>query len=278
MVLRPLDFSPETASTTRTGSNPGEWISPWAAVERKQKQQAEEWFLIAQPDHAALAGDVAALLDSPLLPTLDAQVVQAIALHDSGWALFDGGERGTGRELEVSLKDPQVDRNGRPLSFLEVKTPEFLVAWRESIRRAAQTSDTAGILVSEHFCRIARFGLENRVNTAEEVAGVQHFLSEEADRQKHLRGQVSWSAEELRVLVDVLQFCDLLSLYLCCGSREDVEFPQRFSGKAVRASWPGDALRIEPTLIRDGASLGITARRYPNFGTAEVSTIGFLIQ
>src|SRR5881397_335778 len=67
-------------------------IPAWEAVERKQKQEANAWWLVAQSDHAALSGDLAANLSSPFFPKLDIDVVHAISLHDAGWAHFDGGD------------------------------------------------------------------------------------------------------------------------------------------------------------------------------------------
>ena len=32
-------------------------IPAWIAVEKRQRQDARDWWLVAQPDHAALAGD-----------------------------------------------------------------------------------------------------------------------------------------------------------------------------------------------------------------------------
>src|SRR5947209_5183010 len=155
MILHPLEPGTQIGSLAKTSSPEtisAEDVSPWAAVERKQKQKAEEWLLIAQPDHAALAGDLAAALDSRLIPDLDDEVIAGIALHDAGWAQFDGGERGTGRDLEVSLRDPQISDSGKPLSFLEIEAAEVLSAWAGSIGQAAQSSAIGGILVSEHFC------------------------------------------------------------------------------------------------------------------------------
>jgi len=66
MILRPLEFPPENFSshTVRDSQESADRVSSaWAAVERKQKQAAEEWLLIAQPDHAALAEHVVGVDD-----------------------------------------------------------------------------------------------------------------------------------------------------------------------------------------------------------------------
>ncbi len=140
MVLYPLN-SPE-----RTRED---LIPAWDAIERTQKQAATEWWLIAQPDHAALAGDLASRISSSEFPQLDSQLLQAIALHDEGWAQFDGGSA------------PKLNGQGRPLSFLEAAPPEFVSAWCGSIARAAHVAPMGGIMVSEHFCRLARARLQS---------------------------------------------------------------------------------------------------------------------
>jgi Protein of unknown function (DUF3891) len=253
-------------------------ISAWEAVERKQKQGSEEWWLIAQPDHAALAGDLAALLDTPLIPKLDEPILRAISLHDSGWAHLDGGERGTGHDLEISLREPPVDANGKPLSFLEMTPEEFVIAWQESIQRASEVSNVGEFMVSEHFCRLARSRLESGKDEAPDRQRVKDFLAHEAKRQSELQSNQLRLEEQLPLLLDVLQFCDLLSLYLCCGAAEPVEFPQKFSGASVMLTRKGEMYELTPQLFGTGASLGVTARRFPIAGGVQVGTLAFLVQ
>jgi len=117
-----------------------DFVPVWDAVLRTQKQPTTEWQLIAQAEHAALAGEVAGKIVSMDFPKLDTEVVRAIAAHDDGWK--------------------QVDRrpwnSGRPLSFFEEAPADIFSAWKGSIAAATQIAPIAGILVSEHFCRIAR--------------------------------------------------------------------------------------------------------------------------
>ena len=275
MVLYPLSADKNSSARLTIGSK--DPISAWEAVDRKQKQNAEEWWLIAQPDHAALAGDIAANLQSPFIPKLDAQVLRAISLHDSGWARFDGGERGTGRDLEVSLCDPKIDENGRPLSFLEISLQDFLQAWTESIERAEEAVPMGAAMVSEHFCRLAESRLRTHSDAQEDTRKLQEFVDCEKRRQNHLLMQHDGSPDELGKLTDVLQFCDLLSLYLCCGAQENVEFPQNFTGHAIRLLRENEMCRLDPPVLGDGVSLGVTARRYPLCGAIEITTLPFLL-
>lgn len=229
-------------------SPPHGLLPAWQAVEESQRQAATEWWLIAQPDHAALAGDLAARIQSPLFPVLDPEIIQAISLHDEGWRTFDCSA---------------VVKNGRPLSFLEIPVPDFLRAWRDSIQRAEEVAPIGGILVSEHFCRLGKFGLTREFN-APDAELLNDFLREEECRQQSLKARQDHSGDEISVLVDVLQFCDLLSLYLCCGSRRDVEFPQTFRERHIRLKREAELCRTDPSLFGQGISLAVTGRGYPD--------------
>jgi hypothetical protein len=276
MVLYPLIVEAQTPVACAPSA--GQFVPAFEAIEKRQRQPAQEWWLIAQPDHAALAGDLAAQLASPLIPALDSVILRAIALHDSGWARFDGGERGTGRDLEVSLRDPKLDSAGRPLSFLEMSPEEFIVAWTESIQNAEKTGPAGGIIVSRHFCRLAHSRLHSYQDTREDTNRLHTFLAEESKRQERLLALDSRASEELDLLTDVLQFCDLLSLYLCCGATDNVQFPQKFKGQSIRLQREGELARLQPTLFSSGLSLGVTARGYPRFGAVEITTLPFLIE
>lgn len=275
MVLYPLSFESDPAA-----SAPGaqQFVPAFEAIEKRQRQPAQEWWLIAQPDHAALAGDLAAQLRSPLMPALDPGIVRAIALHDSGWARLDGGERGTARDLEVSLRDPKLDSAGRPLSFLEMSVEEFVGAWTESIENAAKVGPAGGIIVSRHFCRLAHSRLDAYQNTREDVDRLHTFVAHETGRQDHLLALDTHTSKQLDLLTDVLQFCDLLSLYLCCGATDNVQFPQKFQGQTIRLERDGELARLRPALFSSGLSLGVTARGYPRFGAVEVTTLPLLIE
>jgi hypothetical protein len=255
MVLYPLNTS--LHKTGGRGRPPhANTMSAWAAVERRQKQAATAWWLIAQPDHAALAGELAARISSPHFPQLDTDVLQAITLHDEGWAPFDSDVR-------------TLNGQGRPVSFLEVAPADALRAWRGSIEKAEQVAAVGGIIVSEHFCRLANGILQSGV-VGESSQMILEFLRDEAERQKQLSRQERRSTEELAALVDVLQFCDLLSLYLCCGSQDSVEFPQKFNGPSIRVHHEGELCRLEPPLLGEGVSLAVTAREYPGLTATSI--------
>jgi hypothetical protein len=174
MVLHPIDSQSNEASaeagqtrasvprqSSNTRDNGGRTIPAWEAVERKQKQEANAWWLVAQSDHAALSGDLAANLSSPFFPKLDIDVVHAISLHDAGWAQFDGGdEHVNGPRPGKIFCAPKISDHGKPLSFLEMRPAESLRAWSHSIACAEKACAIGGILVSVHFSRLAESRLQ----------------------------------------------------------------------------------------------------------------------
>src|SRR5579884_1094901 len=270
MILHPL-----TQKETAEGA--GHAVSAWAAVERTQKQLAPAYWLIAQPDHAALAGDLAAAFSSPDFPDIGADVVQAISLHDAGWAKFDLKEDPSQAPPHELKFHPMCGSSGKPLSFFEISPAEFTRAWKESIEKAESASALGGVLVSKHFCRLGQGFMHDRA-TDPGAKLVQEFLHAEARRQAKLVETVGRARAEIERLVDLLQFCDLLSLYLCCGSREDVEFPQRLAPSPIRLRRNGGGFHLEPAVIKSGASLGVTARRYPASNTEpNLTTLAFLL-
>ncbi len=252
MVLRPLLPPPELepGGPFRPGLAKGgaqEPLSAWDAVERTQKDATEECWLIAQPDHAALAGDIAAHLSPELFPGLDQPVLQAIGLHDEGWGPCD----------TAALQGPQ-----RPRSFIAEAPPTFVEAWTASIDRCQQVAPIGGVIVSQHFARLADFRLSCRKDSADDTRLLLGFLTAEDQRRRALLP--ACSGYDPGFLTDVLQFCDVLSLYLCCGARESVTFRQRFGGHEVR---------LERLRTRDRAAIG---RFFPSIldGTTELAVSG----
>jgi len=91
---------------------------------------------------------------------------------------------------------------------------------------------------------------------------MESFLQNEAARQAKLAAKQEHTPEELEALTDVLQFCDLLSLYVCCGAQQNVEFPEYFGIKA-RLIVEADIYRLDPILIEPGTAFVVAALRHP---------------
>ncbi|HET9365139.1 MAG TPA: DUF3891 family protein [Candidatus Angelobacter sp.] len=241
MILRPLELP--TASTA-------EFLPAWSVVERMQRQPYDGCWMITQPSHAVLAADFAAKLIAPQIPKMDAAVLRAIALHDAGWGVPDA----------QAIMQSRSVRQGCPKSFIQCSTAEFLAAWEKSIEIAASTGEAGGYMVSRHFARLAEQSTA-RVPPADQNQ-ITHFLQNEAARQKQLAAKQERSIDELELLTDALQLCDLLSLYACSGSRENAEFPEYF-GTKFRLTAANDAYTFDPPLIEPGTTLKVAALRHP---------------
>ena len=257
MILRPLSPAPPGCSET---------VPAWKAVAAAQKQSAPAWWLVAQPDHAALAGELAAQFAAPGCHISDREVVRAIALHDAGWAKYDGGsEAGGGQNTAPRLLH---DSSGRPLSFLQAPVEMFVEAWTASIAHTEiEAGATGGLMVSGHFRRLAEHRLNSVEDTPEDEARIRAFVSHETHQDEARFRRQSRTRAELERLVDVLQFCDLLSLYLCCGSRASVQFPQALGPRPIVLRRSGGLCLLEPSPFGEEISLGVAARRHPASGT-----------
>ncbi|MGE5324084.1 MAG: DUF3891 family protein [Actinomycetota bacterium] len=259
MILCPLE--PPAAS----GSDHG-FISAWDAVEPLQRASYERCWMITQPSHAALAGEIAAKLAGAQVPRLEAELIRAIALHDAGWGMPDA---------QAVMRSRSV-QHSPPCSFLQVSVAEFLTAWTQSIEVALSTSPAGGYMVSRHFWRLGKHRLNSSRDSAADRARLEEFLDSEAGRQKKLTSKQSRSTDELETLTDVLQFCDLMSLYLCCGSLEDVEFPEYF-GVKIRATREPEGLRLSPALIPAGTRFDVAALKHPANKSESGRKVKFLI-
>lgn len=240
MILRPLE--PSSAATA-------DFLPAWSVVESIQRQPYDGCWMITQPSHAVLAADFAAKLMAPQIPKMDAAVLRAIALHDAGWGVPDA----------QAIMQSRSVRQGCPKSFIQCSTAEFLAAWEKSIEVAASTGEAGGYIVSRHFARIAE---QNAHVQPTDQKRVSRFLQSEAARQKQLAAKQELSVEELELLTDALQLCDLLSLYACSGSHENAEFPEFFSTK-FRLTVANDGYKFDPPLIEPGTTLKVAALRHP---------------
>jgi hypothetical protein len=241
MILRPLETPPVGGT---------EFLPAWTIVERLQRQPYDACWMITQPSHAVLAGDFAAKMSAPNLPKVEAAIIRAIALHDAGWGVPDA----------QAIMQSRSVKQGCPRSFIQCSTAEFLAAWEKSIEVAASSGPAGGYIVSRHFARIAE---QNAAHVPhEDQTRVSSFLKHEAARQKQLAGNQDRSVEELELLTDLLQFCDLLSLYVCSGAMESVEFPEYFGMKVRLTVASGERYKLEPALIEAG-TFKVAALRHP---------------
>jgi len=114
-----------------------------------QKQKYENCWMITQPSHAALPGEIAPRLAGPWIPKLDNEIIRAIALHDAGWGIADA----------QAVTRSRSARAVAPKSFLDTEVAEFVEAWTQSVQVAQTVGPAGGIIVSRHFQRLAEHRL-----------------------------------------------------------------------------------------------------------------------
>ena len=256
MILRPLDSIPASSA---------EFLPVWSVVEQTQRKIDDGCWMITQPSHAALAGEFAAKLVCPKAPKLNAALIRAIALHDAGWGMPDAQAIMQSRSISQSA----------PKSFTSCGAAESINTWQKSIDVAESAGPAGGYIVSRHFARLAEHG-DSKDSEAERHT-VAQFLKGENFRQAKLAAKQQHSAQGLEALTDVLQLCDLLSLYVCCGARQNVEFPEYFGTKA-RLIVDADSYRLDPILIEPGTEFAVAALRHPATKEASGKEISITIK
>jgi len=246
MILRPLQPASRKSE---------EYLPAWPAVERVQRQKHDRCWLITQPSHAALASALAERIAAPEFPRPDPQMIQAIALHDAGWGVPDA------QAVQKSRANVQYKAG----SFLDAGAVQLAAIWQESIDTAKSVSAAGGYVVSRHFDRVARWRIASASDSPQDRRKLETFVSAETERRKKLAAKQPLSIEKLERLTDLLQFVDLLSLYLCCGTQENVIFPEYF-GVQVRVANEPDGFRVTPGIFESGTQFTVAALRHPAEG------------
>ena len=221
-------------------------IPAWPTVEERQRESASSYWLVTQPAHAVLSGELAASLREDLFGAIDETVSCSIALHDSGWSMEDA------EQIQQLRANPKM----KPKSFLEFAASQFLRAWIASIDAAEKFAPIGGFMVSRHFERISMR------NGDKDSSELQNFRRREKQRQQRLKAKIQIQEGALEKLVDALQFCDLLSLYLCCGSKRSVSF----DCPNLTLSRSGDEYRLEPFPFREHGQFSFSALKHPADG------------
>lgn len=264
MILRDLDsLRFEQAQISRVPA-----IPIWQAIEGNQTRLvgAESCWLITQPAHSALSGDIAAKLDPAAFGKFDDATIRAIALHDAGWSNYDS-------EL-IRASRSEGKKKAKMVPFLAVAPEETVAAWTGSIETALKASGVGAFLVSEHFRTIAQHQAKARPETGKQMA---RFIAQEDARQAKLRPKLSQSDAELQRMVEGLRFCDLLSLYICTGISDTVELPQKLQSHSILLGRVDEqTLRISPSPFAGEEMFSFAALRHPR--TKLVSSASFAVR
>jgi hypothetical protein len=263
VILRPL-----ISDEPPRGSAPA---PIWPVIERTQTPRRSECWLIPQPAHAALSGEIASQLDPRYFPGMNQEVVQAIALHDAGWGMADA--EAIQRSRAVKKNEQAVS----PKSFINFPPAETINIWTFSIDTAQKLSSTGGYIVSQHFARIGQTQVGKY--DSKHAAAFARFAEQERRRQDKLQPKTGRSVEELEPLVTALQFTDLLSLYISCGVLEDAVFPHKLNGREItlRRSGPGEC-SLDPFPLAGPVIFTISGIRHPRADRSHANAQSFSLR
>ena len=177
----------------------------WELVNQTQKQPPSAGWLIPQPAHSALSGELAARLSPEQFPGLSEPVRRCIALHDTGWSQFDAQQ----------IADVRESAARQPVSFVAEKPDVFLKAWTQSIDAVERICPEGGYMVSRHFDSLGQEPESSRSES--DGKKVDLFHAQEHARQSRLELASGKSRDQLEALLQANRFCDLLSLFFCAN-------------------------------------------------------------
>jgi hypothetical protein len=168
------------------------------------RDAGDAWQVVLQPDHAELAGGLAAAW-AERGPRHDSLVLAA-RRHDDGWAVWE--------------RSPLVDDTGVPVTFLDVQVPAHLAFYRAGIAAITDEDPYAGLLVSMHGAGIyrQRYGEDPglQLTHADEVRELVDAFVAEQEASHAARAAAAGADDALR-WADYrrLQAYDRLSLLFC---------------------------------------------------------------
>ncbi|GIW70653.1 MAG: hypothetical protein KatS3mg102_0195 [Planctomycetota bacterium] len=181
-----------------------------------RREAGEDWLLIAQPEHARMAGVLAqAWALGGERPSPGA--IYAAAHHDDGWQLWE--------------QRPRVEpASGAPCNFTEISAAEHLEIWRRGPELVAAHDSYAGLLVSHHGSFLTELRLRSvRLRPGEAEPQRAYLEQAAAWRERVVRGQ-QLDRERLAREVLLLRLLDYLSLLLCWYPAQDRRIEQHEPG------------------------------------------------
>jgi hypothetical protein len=237
-----------------------------------RRRHGNDLLLIAQHDHALLAGQLAEAFGNSRFasPIPFDQALQGIKLHDCGWPLHDD--------------EPTLNTDGLPLDVFESPRSVAFTVWTASIERAIAKDPYAGLLVSLHVLSLSvlateasRPGAGFDLNNPPDRFAIIKFQQREIERQEELRQRLGLRSEkaahkavarehrqesedQLQFNFALLQVMDQMSLAICCTEPpihqtrdlpikpggEKVKFAlQRDGNDVLMSPWPFSADRVE---------------------------------
>jgi hypothetical protein len=198
-------------------------------LERKQS-----YLMVTQNDHGQIAGEIARNCKEDYFfdDTRTREVLLAIKEHDRGW-------------IELDSSPVWNDKAEKPYSFIDYPLALKITFYKKGLDEVEKMSKYAGLLCSFHYSSFIQDPSE---------PAVREFLKEEKQRQAKLSQELQLTGNEqkqktLMYHLDLLKFCDYLSLYISLNEPGDNKgihpffrngFPQLFpfvTDKPIVAHW-----------------------------------------
>ena len=181
------------------------------------------WWLITHPDHARLAGALAAAWGNARFrrPEPRERVLFGIAAHDDGWAARDAHPSVT-REGKPSAFSSELV--GKYSAFEEIDLADYLAVRERAVRVIGEQDAYAGLLVALHTNDLLTARADRSTIAPAELPLLDAFLeAQQAYRQELIERiredgsltDIETVPQTIREHFRLLQACDNLSLLAC---------------------------------------------------------------
>ncbi|MBV8781253.1 MAG: DUF3891 family protein [Phycisphaerae bacterium] len=205
-----------------------------------RRLMGSEWLLIAQVDHAHLAGELADRIGNEIFDPPDNRSLfhDAVANHDQGW-------------IEADRK-PTLNLRGEPIDFTEIAIATALSIWGSSAEQAADLGPLPGLLVSLHSLSLSIMrGSDANIDATRRFA-LNKFQHRQIELQESCRKKLGLAGDiplhhglpeksddprdkSIVHQFRLLQAMDAMSLAACCSKPPATELSPVFARAGGRA-------------------------------------------
>jgi hypothetical protein len=204
-----------------------------------RRREGEEWVLVRQPAHAALAADLGAACAIESRGPAEAFAL-AVRHHDDGWV---------DRDAEI-----REGPDGGPETFLDLTLLEHLAVARRSVARAMALDPYAGVLVARYSAWLHG---GRTVDDADAAATRDRTIAawEELARALVADGV---SATDLAYDLELLGLLDRIALWLCGWPETPTLEVAAPDGATLAFGVDGERVRVARGLLREPVTLELS--------------------
>ncbi|KGX93650.1 serine hydroxymethyltransferase [Pontibacillus halophilus JSM 076056 = DSM 19796] len=218
------------------------------------KEKKEGFLLISQHEHATISGELADQWRDPhMMNKQREEVVTAIREHDRGW-------------IELDAHPLWNEDQHKPYSFWDYPETIKLAHYTKGIDEVEEETSYGAYLSSLHY--------DSFFTKSEQSEAAERFLDRERTRRQRIEALLdSKSFQYTDTHLELLQFCDDLSLYCCMnepGALKEKElswfrdgFRQRFSfaPDGVLAHWKDEkTVTLHPYPFKEEVEISVPYR------------------